>query len=170
MPSDREAETDLLSQWTAQHALDGHGRSAVVVGSGLGADADVSPTGVASARERHPESRVDYLTADLLDLPAEWVGGFDFVFESLTVQSLPVDLHDRAIRSVCSLVAPGGTLLVVAASRLEGSAVDGPPWPLTKTEIEAFAADELHMYQVEDLVDEHDPDVRRWRVELHRSG
>lgn len=182
IPWDRGGPHPLLGQWTAEHAVDGHGRTAVVVGCGLGDDAehlaalgfattafDVSPTGVASARERHPGSRVDYVTADLFALPAEWRGGFDFVFESLTVQSLPVVLHEPAIRSVCSLVAPGGTLLVVAGSREEGSDVEGPPWPLMKSEVRAFASGELHMFQVEELTDQTDPAVRRWRAEVRRG-
>jgi len=183
IPWDRGGPHPLLVQWTAEHAVDGHGRTAVVVGCGLGDDAehlaalgfvttafDVSPTGVASARERHPGSPVDFVVADLFALPAAWRHGFDFVFESLTVQSLPVALHERSIQSVRSLVAPGGTLLVVAASRDEGSDVEGPPWPLTRSEVAAFARDGLHTFQVEDLVDPRDSAVRRWRVELHHNG
>jgi SAM-dependent methyltransferase len=183
IPWERGGPHPLLGQWAAEHALDGHGRSAVVVGCGLGHDAehlaslgfrttgfDVSPTAVASARERHPDSHVDYVTADLFALPDDWRGAFDFVFESLTVQSLPVALHERAIRAVCSLVASGGTLLVVAASRDEESDVEGPPWPLTRAEIAAFTSDDLHAFQVEELPDAANPAVRRWRVEVHRSS
>jgi SAM-dependent methyltransferase len=183
IPWEREGANALLGQWTVAHALDGHGRSAVVVGCGLGNDAehlaalsfdttafDVSPTAVASARERHPGSPVHYTVGDLFDVPPAWHGGFDFVFESLTVQSLPIALHDRAIAGVRSLVAPGGTLLVVAAAREEGTAVDGPPWPLTQREIEEFASGDLHIWQVEELTDERDPSVRRWRVEVRRTG
>lgn len=182
IPWDRGGPHPLLTEWTSNHAVDGAGRSAVVVGCGLGADAehlaalgftttafDVSPTAVASARERHPGSRVGYTIADLLDLPENWLRSFDFVFESLTVQSMPVRLHTPAIHAVGSLVAPGGTLLVVAARGADGAEVDGPPWPLTRTEIEAFATPGLHRWQVEDLPDRTDPTVRRWRAELHRD-
>lgn len=183
LPWDRGGPHPLLAAWTVEHALDGHGRSAVVVGCGLGSDAehlaalgfattafDVSPTAVASARERHPGSRVDYTTADLLDLPTGWRGGFDFVLESLTVQSLPVRLHQRATENVRSLVAPGGTLLVIAGARAVDSEAVGPPWLLTRPEVEAFAGGELHTQQVEELPDREDPAVRRWRVELRRLG
>lgn len=183
IPWDRGGPHPLLAAWTAEHALDGHGRSAVVVGCGLGSDAeylaalgfattafDISPTAVASARERHPGSRVDYTTADLLELRADWRGGFDFVFESLTVQSLPVGLHQRAIESVRSLVAPGGTLLVIAGARAAESEAVGPPWLLTRPEVEAFSGGELHTQQIEELPDRDNPAVRRWRVELRRTG
>lgn len=183
IPWERSGPHPLLAEWSSVHALDGHGRTAVVVGCGLGYDAehlaalgfettafDVAPTGVASARERHPGSRVHYTVADLLALPAAWADGFDFVFESLTVQSLPIALHRRAIAAVSSLVAPEGTLLVVAAAREEGSETDGPPWPLTRSEIEQFSSAGLQTRQVEELADDQGPSVRRWRVELHRPA
>jgi SAM-dependent methyltransferase len=182
IPWERGGPHPLLSEWTTDHAVDGHGRAAVVVGCGLGYDAehlagvgfattafDVSPTGVASAAERHPGSEVDYVTADLLALPADWQGAFDLVLESLTVQSMPVAFHERAIQAVCSLVAPGGTLLVIAGSRDEGSEVQGPPWPLTESEIQAFASGGLRLVHVEQLTDANDPATRRWRVELRRD-
>jgi SAM-dependent methyltransferase len=182
IPWDRGGPHPLLAEWSAEHALNGHGRSAVVIGCGLGADAehlaalgfattafDISPTAVASARERHPGSRVDYTTADLLAVPAAWLGAFDFVFESLTIQSLPVGLHERAIRSVRALVAPGGTLLVVAGARAEDSVAEGPPWLLRQSEIEALSGGEMHTRQIEELPDRQDPAVRRWRVELRRA-
>lgn len=183
IPWERAGPHPLLGEWTAAHALDGHGRSAVVVGCGLGNDAehlvalgfdttafDAAPSAVVSARERHPASHVHYTVADLLALPRDWLGQFDFVLESLTVQSLPITLHSAAIGAVRSLLAPGGTLLVVAAARDEGVGVDGPPWPLTRGEIDEFAVGGLRTRQVEELVDDDDVLVRRWRVEVHRPA
>lgn len=67
---------------------------ALVVGCGLGADAeyiarlgfdtvafDVAETAIRLARERFPESTVDYVVRDLLDPPAEWLRAFDLVAE-----------------------------------------------------------------------------------------
>jgi hypothetical protein len=69
---------------------------------------------------------------------------------------------------VAGLVAPGGTLVVVAAGREPGEPADGPPWPLTRGEIDAFATGGLEAVRVEDLRDVPGPGERRWRVELRR--
>ena len=178
VPWDRGAPHPLVEEWMADVA--GAGRAALVVGSGLGPDAellaqrgfdvvafDVSPTAIASTRERYPESPVDYRVANLLDLPAGWRQAFDFVLESLTVQSMPPEFHADAIANVARTVAPGGTLLVVATARDEAAGVpDGPPWPLTRAEVESFATDGLAVVDIEDI---RRPGVpARWRARLER--
>jgi hypothetical protein len=90
------------------------------------------------ARERHPGSAVSYVVADLLDPPAEWAGAFALVVESLTVQSLPPGLHGAATERIAAFLAPAGTLIVIA-SVADTPPSGGPPWPLTRTEIGAFA-------------------------------
>jgi SAM-dependent methyltransferase len=173
----------LLNQWARQHGLVGADRSAIVVGCGLGGDAeylarlgfatvgfDFAATAIRTARERFPNSHVDYHVADLLDPPGAWFEAFDFVFESLTVQSLPRPFRMSAVSRVRQMVAPGGTLLVLAAATDQAPADDDPnggPWPLTRAEIESFASGDLRLVSLEDL---HDPDARRWRAELHRAG
>lgn len=60
--------------------------------------------------------------------------------EVYTVQALPVSLRPGATTGVGSLVAPGGTLLAIYSARQVGEPVPaGPPWPLDRTEIAAFA-------------------------------
>ena len=173
----------LLSGWVEAERLDGRGRRALIVGCGLGVDAelvaargfatvafDVSPTTVATARRRFPRTPVDYVAADLLDLPAAWAGAFDLVYESLTVQSLPPELHPPATRAVASAVAPGGTLLVVASARHGSAPPQRPPWPLTADEIAAFAAGDLRAATIEDRRDPDDDSAGMWRAEFHRDG
>jgi SAM-dependent methyltransferase len=156
----------------------GTGRRALVVGCGLGRDAefvaglgyattafDISPTAVRDARARHPSSPVDYRVADLLDPPPEWAQAFDLVVESNTVQALPRDLRARATSSVASFLAPGGTLLVLAAA-LEAPSPVGPPWPLTRDEISAFATGGVRPVSLEDLPS--DRFAGRWRATFTR--
>jgi len=181
VPWARGAPNPLLHEWSRASGVDGTGRRALVVGSGLGDDAehvaslgfetvafDVAPTAIALARRRFPDSAVRYVTADLLDPPAEWSAAFDLVVECINVQALPVGLHARASASVGRMVAPGGTLLVISAGREEGEPVDGPPWPLTRGEIDAFAGGGLRTVRVEDVRDAGDPTYRRWRAEFER--
>jgi SAM-dependent methyltransferase len=175
---DRGGPHPLIEEWARD--VTGSGRRALVVGSGLGPDAelfaergfevvafDVSPTAIAIAHERFPQSRVDYRVADLLDAPADWSWAFDLVVESLTVQSLPVAFHAEAIANVARMVAPGGTLLVVATARdASDGSVDGPPWPLTRAEVEAFAGEGLEAVRIEDVRRPGMP--ARWRAEFRR--
>ena len=104
--------------------------------------------------------------ADLLDPPPRWEGAFDLVLESLTVQSLPRELRAAAIARVRGFVAPGGTLLVIAAVRDDQPDRPDGPWPLTRAEVESFAADGLELVQLGDF---RDADAHRWRAELRRQ-
>ena len=152
IPWARLAPRPQLVAW-----LDAHppapGTPALVVACGLGDDAeelarrgcrveafDISPTAIAAARRRFPRSEVDYRVADLFHLPGDWRGAFAIVSEVMTVQSLPVPLHDGAIDVITGLVAPGGTLLVRAATRGEDEPWDERPWPLKPSELARFEA------------------------------
>jgi SAM-dependent methyltransferase len=179
IPWDRDVPGGVLVEWARD--LDGRGRRAVVPGCGGGADAefvaglgfdtvgfDIAPTAIEIARDRHPGSHVEYVTADLFDLPDEWLEAFDLVVESINVQALPDSLRPQAIAAVAQLVAPGGTLFVTEAVRADGEPpADGPPWPLTRAEIESFGAGGLELVQI-DIVD--GPGSQRWRAEFSRRG
>lgn len=176
VPWDSGTAHPLLVEWAGD--LRGEGRPALVVGAGLGDDAeyvaglgfetvafDVSESAVRLARERFPGSRVRYRAADLLAPPAEWERAFDLVVEIMTVQALPEELHAAAIERVASFVRPGGTLLVIAMARDEGGPVPAPPWPLTPSELAAFATGGLAAGKAEEFRD--GPRHRR-RATFHR--
>jgi SAM-dependent methyltransferase len=182
VPWDRGAPRLLLVRWAEERAPEGRGRRALVVGCAFGDDAqfvvglgfetvafDVAPTAIRGARERFPDSTVDYHVADLLDPPDAWRNAFDLVVESHNVQALPDSVRPRAIAEVASMVAPGGTLLVLAAAREENAGpVEGPPWPLVRAEVESFATNELEPVTIEVLPDPAEPETGRWRAEFHR--
>jgi SAM-dependent methyltransferase len=180
VPWDRGRPTPLLVEWTDAADLTGNGRRAVVVGGALGDNAeyiarrgfatvafDVSPTAVQLARQRFPASIVEYRVADLLDPPAEWRDAFDLVVEVATIQSLPSDIRGAAIVHVGQMVAPGGTLIVIAYGTADGPDPDGPPWPLTREEIDAFATGDLQPARIEEIYDETSR-ILRWRAEFTR--
>ncbi len=180
VPWDRTHAHSVLVEWFETRGPDPAGRRALVVGFGLGADAeyvaglgyettafDISPSAVRAVRARYPQSPVRYVAVDLLDPPAQWRAAFDLVVECNTVQSLPRSVQRMAIGQLAGLVAAGGTLIVIAAGREEASD-DGPPWPLTRAEIDAFAGAGLTAVQVEQLPHPDGPPIRRWRAEFRR--
>lgn len=183
VPWDRGSPHALLVDWAERRVLDGHGKRAIVVGGGLGEDAeylarrgfatvafDIAPTAIEGARRRFPDSPVQYLVADLLDLPVRWRAAFDLVVEIFTIQALPPGYRRQATHNVGSLVSPGGTLLVIAAAHdADDGQVHGPPWPLTRREIDAFAGYGIETVRIEDIPLPDHPDAHRWRAEFHRN-
>jgi len=179
MPWDRETANPLLREWTDRHAITGAGRRAVVVGCGLGADAehlaalgfattafDIAPTAIEVARRRRPGSSVDYVVADVLDLPGAWSHAFDLVVESYTAQAVPDPPRSAVVHAVAGLVAPHGTLLAIASARAASEpAVAPPPWPLTDTEVRSFAVDGVELVELEDVVLRAH---RHWRATFRR--
>jgi ubiquinone/menaquinone biosynthesis C-methylase UbiE len=182
LPWSRREPHPLLTEWAQRHHLAGQGKRAIVPGCGLGADAeylaglgfattafDISPTAIRLARHRHPDSPVEYVTADLLHLPRTWLRAFDLVAEIITVQALPRAVRQQATTSVARLAAPGGTLLVIAAVHdSTGEPQPGPPWPLTRAEIDEFATDGLTQAAIEITTMPDASGERRWRAEFHR--
>jgi hypothetical protein len=93
------------------------------------------------------------------------------VVESLTVQALPDPPRRRAIARAGQPVAPGGTLVVIARAATAGDPVPGPPWPLTRAEVEAFAGPGLVPVRIDNVDGTgHHPPGRRWLAEFHRPG
>jgi SAM-dependent methyltransferase len=182
LPWDHTDPSDVLRAYVDAHP--GEGRTAVVVGCGLGADSehlaahgwtttafDISPAAVAAVRERYPGSPVDYRVADLLDLPDDLVGAFDLVVEIFTVQALHPSVRGRAVAGVRRLLAPGGTALVVQFVRLDDEErTPDPPWLLTRAEVEELAGDGVEIAALDVLppADGSRFGNGRWRVLLTR--
>ena len=129
------------------------GGRALVVGSGYGDDAeelarrglavsafDLSPTAVARAHERFPDSTVDYRVADVTDLAAEWRERFDLVVEIRTLQSMPVEMRAAAASSIAATVAPDGLLWLFALGRPAHRPGESRPWPVVDEELAVLEA------------------------------
>ena len=180
LPWDRGTAHPLLIDWAT--GREGGGARAVVVGCGPGHDAeflaqlgftvtafDISASAIEQVRARHHDSTVAYEVADLLALPAEWSAGFDLVVEAMTVQAMPRTLRSQATEAVRSLVAPGGTLLVIGVYLPAGAPLDqGPPFLLTQAEVAAFGAGLMSQGVVEAQIRESEPP--RYRAEFTRPA
>jgi SAM-dependent methyltransferase len=173
----------LLGFWHS-HPQETAGKSALVIGSALGDDPeqlaawgfhttafDISETAIRTTLKRYPNTKVKYLTADLLSPPPSLHRNFDFVFEANTLQVLPPDLRPGAIENIARFLCPGGLLLVIARGREPSDPEGQMPWPLTRVELSAFKSAGLEELSFEDLLhleDPSEPPVRRFRV-LYRA-
>jgi len=172
-----------LVQWLDRGNVQGQGRRALVVGCGLGDDAeelarrgfevvafDIAPTAIDWCKRRFPASRVEYVVANALDVPSAWNGSFDFVFEAYTLQSLPADVRKKAIAGIAEMIAMEGTLLVICRGRSPEEQPGTLPWPLTKEELDVFLSTGLRQAQFEDYLDMEELPTRRFRVEYRRGS
>ena len=187
VPWDRRAPSALLVQWATDRGLQSSpgpaAETALIVGCGLGEDAefisslgfgtvafDISASAIQAARERFPGSAVAYCVADLMAPPPGWRFAYDLVVESMTLQALPEGARAVAIASLGSLVAPGGMLIVFARGRDPDVPDDGPPWSLTRAEIEAIASGGLTLVRVDEIRDGTSTAAWRWRAEFRRRS
>ena len=176
-----QRDNPLFVAWRDRSGVDLRSRSSLVVGCGLGDDAetvaasggavtafDLSPTAIAWCRRRFPATRVQYVSADLFHPLEAWHRSFGFVLEINTLQALPADLRSQAMACVADFVAPGGTLLVICRGREAGEPVDGPPWPLVRGELDGFRKAGLDAGSLDDVADNADPPVRRFVAVFER--
>jgi SAM-dependent methyltransferase len=175
--ADMEPNPRLIEFWRT-HPLEGAGKRALVIGSGLGDDSeqlaawgfqttgfDISKTAIEATKKRYPKTQVEYIVADLFDPPPEWIGGFDFVLEIYTVQALAGDLRAKAVEQIARFLKPEGQLLVIARGRADGEPEgQGPPWPLTSDELDGFRRAGLVTESFEDRPEPEPPWVRRIRA------
>lgn len=140
-----------LADWARQYDLKGDGRTALVVGCGLGDDAqflrelgfhvtafDISPTAIEWAKKLYPDGGIRFLAADLFDPPAEWRDAFDFVLEVYTIQPLPLEMRTATIDAIASFVKPEGRLLVVTRGRDDDDEPEQLPWPVSRRDLSRF--------------------------------
>jgi len=140
----------LLLDWISKHTKLS-GKRAITIGCGLGDDAealarygyqvtafDISPSAIAMCKQRYPDSSVEYLVADLFDMPVKWRQDFDLVYECNTIQILTGSSRIQAVKAISDLVAPGGEVLVSCRSREAGVQSDKFPLALDRDEIEGF--------------------------------
>jgi len=168
--------------WLDANVQAGEGLHALVVGCGLGDDAeaiaakgfavtsfDISPQAIAWCKKRFQNSNVNYVVADLLAPPSEWQNAFDLVIEINTLQVLPEDLRRAAMKSIAGFLADGAHLLVIARAREPEEDRGAMPWPLTKAELARFEALGLAQIQFEEFLDDETPPVRRFRIHYRKQ-
>ena len=140
-----------LQQWLQTYPPQAQDKSALVVGCGLGDDAeilasigyqvtafDISLSAIAWCKKRFSESEVDYQVGDLFALNPDWQKKFDLVFECRNIQALPLKVRSQVMQAIANTVAPQGTLLIITRHRDHNTIPDGPPWALSDSELAQF--------------------------------
>ena len=164
----------LVVEWAIGKSTKGR---ALVVGCGLGEDAvfleqrgwnvtafDLSATAVEWAKEQHPNSKIEWVVADLLNPPEEWRESFDLVLEVHIIQALPESVRKLAASRLSPLVSPGGCLVCIGRYQTGQEVGEGPPWPLPRSFIESIGEDlEMDEFEIFSLPDD-EPEVSRFRA------
>jgi len=166
-----QATPDLV-QWAEKSKVSGENQKALVVGCGMGDDAeflaqaeftvtafDVSETAIRICKERFSDSEVAYHQADLFKLPEDWQGAFDFVLENRTIQSLPVSMMTQSMNAIAKLVREKGKLLILCNGRDHTDTANNIPHPLSHEELATFSDYGLSEKYFDDI---HVGSVRRF--------
>ena len=73
--------------------------------------------------------------------------------------------QESGYRGVRSLVAPGGTLLVIATAIADEAPVEtDPPWLLKESEVKSISGDGLELTSLEHFPIDGEPNFGRWRA------
>ena len=166
--------------WAKSTELKGDGRTALVVGCGLGDDAkfladlgfqvtgfDISPTAIEWAKKLYPDANIRFETADLFNPPAGWLHAFDLVLEVYTIQPLPLEIRPQVIDAIAGFVAPGGRLVVVTRGRADDEQPEEMPWPVSRRDLKRFEENGLVQVGFVEMDGEED-EPNRFVVEYSR--
>lgn len=173
-----------FQRWVETAGLKGDGKRALVVGCGLGDDAnylnglgfkvtafDISPTAIEWAKNLYPSDEIQFEVGDLFEPANDWIGAFDLVLEIYTIQPLPLEFREKAIAAVASFVAPNGELVVVTRGREDDEDPGTLPWPLSRKELSLFETHDLEQAEFVEMAPEEDGDPRRFLARfIRRQG
>lgn len=168
--------------WAEKSGLKGDGRTALVVGCGLGDDAkylydlgfkvkafDISPTAIEWAKKLYSDTDIQFETADLFEPFRGWLGAFEFVLEIYTIQPLPIEMRPRVIDAIAAFVADNGRLVVVTMGREDDEEPIELPWALSKQDLSRFAENGLRQVDLVEMLGDEEKPVRRFVVEYVRD-
>ncbi len=159
----------VFQYWIDKNLNIGTGKTALVVGCGMGDDAieleengfkvtafDVSSSAIELCKKRFPDSKVTFVQADLLKGIPEWHQKFDFVLEIFTIQALPPKYENILIKNITDFVSPKGQLLVVTeVQKSERDFQNGPPWLLNASYKKSFESHGLKLIEHSNSFESH---------------
>ncbi len=163
----------FFKAWAESTDLKGDGRTALVVGCGLGDDAkylhdlgfrvtafDISPTAIEWAKKLHAETDIHFETADLFQPFPGWLAAFDFVLEIYTIQPLPLEIRPKVIDAIASFVSDKGRIVVVTRGREDDEETPQLPWPLSRKDLSRFDENGMVQIDFQEYWDDEDEQIR----------
>lgn len=173
----------FLVEWAESVKLEGNGRSALVVGCGLGDDArylydhgfrvtafDISQKAIEWAKNIHKDTDIKFFTANLFDPPNEWRRRFDFVLEVYTIQALPMSMRKTTIDAISDFVAEDSELIVVQRARENDEEPDGLPWALSPNDLTRFDENDLKEVGRHEYFGDEEELIKRFVARYEREG
>ncbi|MDJ0600179.1 MAG: class I SAM-dependent methyltransferase [Crocosphaera sp.] len=170
-----------LENWL--ETVDITNKTALVIGCGLGDDSeilaekgakvtafDIAPSSIEWCQKRFKNSSVNYLVADLLNLDSSWKNSFDLIFESRTIQALPLKIRKEVITAIATLLKPGGTLLIVTRLRETEDDPDGPPWAVSEGELSQLCNYGYQEIARTPYIDANNPSIQQALIEYQRTS
>ncbi len=168
-----------LQDWLKKNSICGDNRTALVIGCGLGDDAeilaslgyqvtafDISPTAIDWCQKRFPNSSVNYVVGDLLAANLSWQNKFDLVYECRDIQALPIAIRSQVIQAVASCVANSGTLLIITRYRKDDRILtQNPPWALSESELSQFLQLGFQEIQRDSFLEGNEIKIEQLRIE-----
>jgi 2-polyprenyl-3-methyl-5-hydroxy-6-metoxy-1,4-benzoquinol methylase len=172
----------FLVKFAEKTNLQGNGRTALVVGCGLGDDArflhdldfdvtafDISRTAIEWAKKLHQDTNIKFFTADLFDTPKEWYQAFDFVLEIYTIQPLPLEMRSEVINQISNFVKFKGKIVVVTRGREDDEIPVELPWALSRKDLSQFEKNGFTQNYFEEMWGDEDEPIRRFVIEYERK-
>jgi len=163
----------FFTSWAESRKLKGDGRTALVVGCGLGDDArylheigfrvtgfDISSTAIEWAKRLHAGTGIVFETCDAFQPFRGWLGAFDFVLEVYTIQPLPLEMRPQIVDAIAAFVAESGTLAGVTRSRDDDFEPDILPWPMSRQDLSRFEDNGLVQTDFVEMPGEEDEPLR----------
>lgn len=118
---------------------------------------EISPTAIDRAREFPVIGGERYELGDLFDLPPDWIGAFDWIWEHTCFCAITPEMREDYVKAVASALKPGGQFLGVFYLNPyddEHAPGEGPPHGCSPEELEQRFVDEGPFEIVERYVPE----------------
>ncbi|HWB58886.1 MAG TPA: methyltransferase [Chthoniobacteraceae bacterium] len=101
---------------------------------------DIAPSAIRGAQSYPKVARENYQLADLFNLPAEFTGRFDWVWEHTCFCAIDPAMRPRYAQSVAAALKPGGRLLAIFYLNPDNDE-DGPPHRVSLAELDSLFTD-----------------------------